>query len=325
MARFTGENRLFRPLQMPNKNIVLATSLSVVIISVVVGLIKYPQEIVGAFKTWSLISTGVSTVVVLCYFAITGVYNWHRQYRQSRKEQQVTETVDEDEWKEARKGKIVSGFQATSDPKRLLEQLKVFRYLDAGLLEQLTNEAKVVELKAGQPLKLERTEMAFVGTGKFVVCFEGETVLRVPIGPGGTLCSYANAIRSLATAFFARKTKEAVNGPRVSVSAVEDGSTAIILTESSFKRLVQSSDLAVAHLTQIMLTRFKRATLPLLLNYFHLDSVMNAFLPYFLYRPASLNSAKFSELLDSIQVSSILEKFAQLSLFVFRKLTDLKD
>lgn len=298
---------------MQNKSIVLGVSVTIGIAAVCLGFLQYRREIIFVFKTWSLVSTAATTVVVLAYFTVTGIYNWHRQYRQSRQEQQEQQISIEQQQQESevdwnvdsRKGiSTPSGINATDDPKRLLEQLKVFYYLEPELLEQMVRHARIAKLAAGQELMLGRREMAFVGIGKFMVTFKGESAstLQVPVGPGGTLCSYANAIRALASAYFVRKSLDTSKGNRVSIRSIEDDSTAIILTEASFKQLVQCSDLAVAHLTQIMLTRFKRATLPILLNYFQLESVMTAFLPYFLYRPSGMNSAKFSEVLDSFQV-----------------------
>ena len=36
-----------------------------------------------AFRTWSMISTALTTIIIFTYFSITGAYNWRRQYTKS--------------------------------------------------------------------------------------------------------------------------------------------------------------------------------------------------------------------------------------------------
>lgn len=290
---------------MPNRSriVIGVSSLVVLLASLSLAFYRNYEVAMKAFKTWSMFSTAASSILLLSYFVITSAYNWRRQYRKSRQEQQRTAQAgpcdsELTDIMQRRASIVKAAIIPTRQPKELLSQIKIFQYVDVASLQTLTQDAQVRVLNPGQVLRLKRTEMAFVGEGAFKVSFRmGDSDdFSVNIGVGGTLTSYANALRALAKAYYSEKSVADRESCRI--EAKEAGGVAIILDEKCFGRLVKASNLAVAHLAQVMLTRFKRATLPLLLNYFHLDSVMTAFLPYFLNKPAS-SSLKITDLIEN--------------------------
>lgn len=291
------------PLFMPNKTriVIVVSSLVVLLSSLAIAFYRNYEVALKAFKTWSMFSTAASSILLLMYFVVTSAYNWRRQYRKSRQEQQRTAQAGpcDYEWKDILKRRtsiVKSATTPTREPRKLLSQLKVFQYVDATALQMLTEKAQVRVLKSSEVLHLKRTEMAFVGEGAFNVSFGTGDDFKVRIGVGGTLTSYANALRALAKAYFTEKSVTELESCRIEAGV--EGGVAIVLDEKCFGRLVETSHLAVAHLTQVMLTRFKRATLPLLVNYFHLDSAMTAFLPYFLNKSTS-STVKITDLIEA--------------------------
>lgn len=273
-----------------------------------------------AFRTISMISTASSTGIIMLYFLITGAYNWRRQYTQTTKTQtddQLEEPSSTNEilWKAIKASKRQAAIPfsresaqilSASEIKTFLEGIKVFEYLDSEILEALLTGSRLQTASKGSKLALKRTDMAFVTFGSFsnsIVTKDKFDGLRVTCKRGQTLTSYSNVMRSLAQYYNGPKRDiyaEISDGRFIESVALED-SQVLILEEASFVALAKKSNLAAAHLTQVILSRFKRATIPLVFDYFNLTGFASSFLGYFVKKSQGSSDVKLTELLNAFQ------------------------
>lgn len=272
------------------------------------------RMIFEAFRTWSMVSTAFTTVTILAYFAVTGAYNWRRQYTQSTKSQkeELSEDVSENErlWEEIRskkvQGKSVNVLKALENKtgmREFLEGIKVFEYLEGESLEKVLEGAMLKSIKKGEGLSVNKTDLVFVTSGSFKTIFTDFSSkangLSVTCTRGKTLTSYSNVMRALA--HFYNKTSDKVEKlESIRITAQED-SQILILSEDCFIGLAQVSKLSVAHLTQVILSRFKRATIPIVFDYFNLTCFATSFLGYFIKKSNGFNDMKLTELLNCYQ------------------------
>ena len=103
---------------------------------------------------------------------------------------------------------------------------------------------------------------------------------------------------------FARYYNKTLEGNEINESMTitsREDSQVLILTEKCFINLAQASKLSVAHLTQVILSRFKRATIPIIFEYLNLTGFASSFLGYFIKKSQGSNDIKMAELLNACQ------------------------
>ena len=276
--------------------------------------LKIYRMIFEAFRTWSMISTAFTTLFIVSYFTVTGAYNWRRQYTQSTKKQkeELIEDVSENErlWEEIRNKKIrrtkIYDKQAIStkpEMKEFLEGIKVFEYLESGPFEQILEGAQLKSLKRGEKLLVNKTDLVFVTFGSFKSTFIDPSSkangLSVTCHTGQNLTSYSNVMRALA--HFYNKTSDKVESLDSICNVTQEDSQVLILNDKCFVGLARVSKLSVAHLTQVILSRFKRATIPIIFDYFNLTGFASSFLGYFVKKSNGFNDIKLTELLNCYQ------------------------
>ena len=272
------------------------------------------RMIFEVFRTWSMISTAFTTLMILSYLSITGAYNWRRQYTQSTKNQkeELIEDVSENErlWEEIRSKKITEKeisdereLETKEEMKAFLEGIKVFEYLESRSFEQVLEGALLKSINKGEKLSVNKTDLVFVTFGSFKTTFidaaSKANGLSVTCRRGQTLTSYSNVMRALA--HFYNKTSDKIEA-LVSISSVaQENSQVLILNDDCFVGLARVSKLSVAHLTQVILSRFKRATIPIVFDYFNLTGFASSFLRYFIKKSNGFNDCKLTELLTCFQ------------------------
>lgn len=274
-----------------------------------------------AFRTWSMFSTAGTTIVIVAYFLITSVYNWRRQYTQSTQvqEAQQMEPISENEllWQDLQQTKqtrqVFKTFSRLSedseDIARFLESIKVFEYLEKSSLQTVLKGATLRDLDKNQEFSLSRTDLAFMTFGSVRATYKdvnhnnnnNNSGLSITCTPGKTLTSYSNVMRAWA------KHYNKTSSGRVDASCVhfvaEESSQILVLREDCFVALAGSSKLSVAHLTQVILSRFKRATMPIIFDYFNLTDLASSFLTYFLKKSHGASDVKLTDLLNACQDS----------------------
>lgn len=152
---------------------------------------------------------------------------------------------------------------------------------------------------------MNKTDLVFVTLGSFRAVFIDNSSkvngLGVTCRRGKTLTSYSNVMRALA--YYYNKTgnekkKDLVSS--INMTATED-SQVLTLNEECFVGLARVSKLSVAHLTQVILSRFKRATIPIVFDYFNLTGFAASFLGYFIKKSNGFSNVKLTELLNCFQ------------------------
>lgn len=274
--------------------------------------LKIYRMIFEAFRTWSMVSTAFTTLTIFLYFTITGAYNRRRQYTKSTRDQkeELIEDVSENErlWEEIRSKKIrgkrkesVLELKTRNDMKAFLEEVKVFEYLEGESLNKVLECAVLKSVRQGEKLVVNKTDLVFVTLGSFRAVFHDNLSICVTCRRGKTLTSYSNVMRALA--YYYNKTdgdkrKDLVSS--INLTADED-SQVLILNEECFVGLARVSKLSVAHLTQVILSRFKRATIPIVFDYFNLTGFAASFLGYFIKKSNGFIDVKLTELLNCFQ------------------------
>lgn len=276
--------------------------------------LKIYQMMFEVFRTWSMISTAFTTLFILSYFTVTGAYNWRRQYTQSTQNQkeELIEDVSENErlWEEIRSKKIrrtktydKKELITNEEMKEFLEGIKVFEYLESSLFKQILEVAQLKAIKKGEKLSVNKTDLVFVTFGSFKSTFIDNASkangLSVTCRRGQTLTSYSNVMRAFA--HFYNKTSDKVEGLESICSVALEDSQILILNAACFVGLARVSKLSIAHLTQVILSRFKRATIPIVFDYFNLTGFASSFLGYFIKKSAGFNDVKLAELLTCYQ------------------------
>lgn len=279
--------------------------------------LKIYKMVFEVFRTYSMISTATTTVLIFAYFTITGVYNWRRQYSQSTLNQKAEQSEDQSEneqlWERIRSTKI-SKSKTESQPHspltedeiiKFIGDIKVFEYLEAESLRQVLKGAVLKSVFKGEKLALKKTDLVFVTFGSFNTIFvdpeSKANGLTVTCTRGRTLTSYSNVMRALAHHFNKTSDKDVELN---SIKAIaKECSQVLILNEECFVKLAETSKLSVAHLTQVILSRFKRATIPIVFDYFNLTDFATSFLGYFIKKSPGFNNAKLTDLLNTIQES----------------------
>lgn len=261
-----------------------------------------------------MISTAFTTLLILSYFTVTGAYNWRRQYTQSTQNQkeELIEDISENErlWEAIRSKKIrrtktydKKELTTKEEMKDFLEGIKVFEYLESSLFKQILEGAQLKAIKKGEKLSVNKTDLVFVTFGSFKSTFIDNTSkangLSVTCRRDQTLTSYSNVMRALA--HFYNKTSDKVEGLVSICSVAQEDSQVLILNDACFVGLARVSKLSVAHLTQVILSRFKRATIPIVFDYFNLTGFASSFLGYFIKKSAGFNDVKLAELLTCYQ------------------------
>ena len=264
-----------------------------------------------------MISTATTTTLIFAYFTITGIYNWRRQYTQStinqKAEQFENKSENEQLWERIRGTKISKTKSSCNrnealkneeeDIIKFMEEIKVFEYLERESLKQTLKGAVLKSVPKGEKLSLKKTDLVFVTFGSFKTIFidhlSKANGLTVTCTRGRTLTSYSNVMRALAHHFNKTSDKE-VELNYIKAIAKED-SQILILNEECFVRLANTSKLSVAHLTQVILSRFKRATIPIIFNYFNLTDFATSFLGYFIKKSPGFNNMKLTDLLNTCQ------------------------
>ena len=264
-----------------------------------------------------MVSTAFSTLMILLYFGVTGAYNWRRQYTQSTKTEKVEliEDVSENEklWEEIRSKKIQKTQKKTWKPletreemKKFLEGIKVFEYLEGDALEQVLRGSVLKTIYKNEILTVNKTDLVFVTFGSFKSSFNDDSSkangLAVSCKRGSTLTSYSNVMRALA--HFYNKTSDSMDNCYLKSSiksCAQEDSQVLILNENCFIELAKVSKLSVAHLTQVILSRFKRATIPIVFDYFNLTGFATSFLGYFIKKSNGFNDVKLTDLLNCYQ------------------------
>lgn len=270
------------------------------------------------FRTWSIVSTATSTILIFAYFTITAVYNWRRQYSQSTMNQKAEQSEEQSEneqlWERIRSTAINKSKTESRAPHQPLNEaeiigfigeIKVFEYLEMESLKQVLKGAVLKSVSKGEKLALKKTDLVFVTFGSFKTIFMDSTNkangLTVTCTRGRTLTSYSNVMRAFAHHFNKTSDKD-VELSSIKAIAKED-SQILILNEECFVQLAKTSKLSVAHLTQVILSRFKRATIPILFDYFNLTDFATSFLGYFIKKSPGFNNIKLTDLLNTIQKS----------------------
>jgi hypothetical protein len=273
------------------------------------------RMIFEAFRTWSMVSTAFTTILILIYFTVTGAYNWRRQYTQSTKNQkeELIDDFSENErlWEEIRSKKILGGTRVSRDKvletkeeiKEFLGRIKVFECLESGSFKKVLEASQLKLIEKGEKLIVNKTDLVFVTFGSFKNTFIDSSTqtngLSVISRRGQTLTSYSNVMRALA--HFYNKTSDKIEGLGSISSVAQEDSQVLILNDSCFVGLARVSKLSVAHLTQVILSRFKRATIPIVFDYFNLTGFATSFLGYFIKKSNGFNDVKLAELLTCYQ------------------------
>ena len=280
--------------------------------------LKIYKLIFEVFRTYSMISTAATTLLIFSYFTITGIYNWRRQYSQSTRNQEAEQSEDKSEneqlWERIRNtknGKIHSKSTSPAAPLReneadiikFMASIKVFEYLEMESLKHILKKAVLKSVPKGEKLALKKTDLVFVIFGSFETIFMDPSSkahgLTVSCTRGRTLTSYSNVMRALAHHF--NKTSDRDSDLNSIKAIAKEDSQVLILTEECFVQLANTSKLSVAHLTQVILSRFKRATIPIVFDYFNLTDFATSFLGYFIKKAPGFNNIKLTDLLNTCQ------------------------
>lgn len=272
------------------------------------------RMIFEAFRTWSMVSTAFTTIVIFSYFTITGAYNWRRQYAQSTRNQKAEQFGDFSEnerlWEEIRthkiekaKSRIYQPLETELDIIKFVENSKVFEYLEGVALKEILKDSLLKTVSEGEKLCLKRTDLVFVTFGSFKTTFIDPSSkandLTVTCTRGKTLTSYSNVMRAFAHCYNKNpRGQEELTSIR---AVAQEDSQILIINEECFVKLAKISKLSVAHLTQVILSRFKRATIPILFDYFNLTGFAASFLGYFVKKSLGSNDVKLSDLLTVYQ------------------------
>ena len=274
------------------------------------------RMIFEAFRTWSMVSTALTTFIIFSYFMITGAYNWRRQYTQSTRNQRAEqfEEVSENErlWESIRAHKMKKSTYKTFKPleseeetAEFMENIKVFEYLEKTALKLTLKGAVLKSVRKGDQLNLKRTDLVLVTFGSFKSTFTDPSSkaneLTVTCSRGMTLTSYCNVMRAFAH-FYNKPKRDTLTEDLAYIKAfAQEDSQVLIFNEECFVRLAKTSKLSVAHLTQVILSRFKRATIPIIFEYFNLTGFASSFLGYFIKKSQGSNDVKLTDLLNTFQ------------------------
>jgi len=277
--------------------------------------LKLYKLIFEVFRTSSMISTATTTILIFAYFAITGIYNWRRQYSQSTRNQKAEQSEDKSEneqlWERIRSTKISKTETLPVAPLRneegviikFIADIKVFEYLEMESLKQILKGAVLKSVPKGEQLTLKKTDLVFVTFGSFKTIFidpaSKANGLTVTCTRGRTLTSYSNVMRALAHHF--NKTSDTATELNSIKTVAQEDSQILVLSEGCFVQLAKTSKLSVAHLTQVILSRFKRATIPIVFDYFNLTDFATSFLGYFIKKSPGFNNMKLTDLLNVTQ------------------------
>lgn len=286
------------------------------------------KMIFEAFRTYSMISTATTTILIFVYFTVTGVYNWRRQYTQStqnqKAEQNENKSGNEQLWERIRGTKISKTKKNEIRPLRneegeiikFMEEIKVFEYLELESLKQTLKGAVLKSVAKGEKLSLKKTDLVFVTFGSFKTIFIDPSSkangLTVTCTRGRTLTSYSNVMRALAHHF--NKTSDTEEELKYIKAIAKEDSQILILNAECFVRLANTSKLSVAHLTQVILSRFKRATIPIVFDYFNLTDFATSFLGYFIKKSPGFNNMKMTDLLNTQETAKNEEKMLKVIL-----------
>lgn len=283
--------------------------------------LQFYRMIFEAFRTWSMVSTALTTIIIFSYFTITGAYNWRRQYTQSTRTQKAEQKEEYSEndriWKEIQTHKLkktskpqiaYKKIENEKETEKFIESIKVFEYLDGEALKETLRESVLMSVSKGEKLvSLQRTDLVFVTFGSFNVTFidpnHNTNRITVTCKKGKTLTSYSNVMRAFGKYY--NKIQTGIDEDEllyINAIAQED-SQVLIINERSFIKLAKTSKLSVAHLTQVILSRFKRAAIPIIFDYFNLSTFSSSFLGYFLKKSQGFNDVKLADLLTTYQES----------------------
>ena len=286
------------------------------------------KMIFEVFRTYSMISTATTTILIFVYFTVTGVYNWRRQYTQSTQNQKAEQNENKSEneqlWERIRGTKISKTKKNEIRPLKneegeiikFMEEIKVFEYLELESLKQTLKGVVLKSVAKGEKLSLKKTDLVFVTFGSFKAIFIDPSSkangLTVTCTRGRTLTSYSNVMRALAHHF--NKTSDTEEELKYIKAIAKEDSQILILNAECFVRLANTSKLSVAHLTQVILSRFKRATIPIVFDYFNLTDFATSFLGYFIKKSPGFNNMKMSDLLNTQETAKSEEKMLKVIL-----------
>lgn len=305
--------------------------------------LKFYRLLFEAFRTWSMISTALTTLIIFAYFLITGAYNWRRQYTKStqnqKAEQAEIKSENEKQWEELRNSKII---KRKLIPKRLefnkkdmaefLESIKVFEYLEGESLQSILEGAYLKNVTKSEEVTVNETDLIFVTFGSFKATFIDSTLnskstngFTITCTRGKTLTSYGNVMRAFAKYYNNSTISSTTTIPlpdrtrnlSVTIVSKEDDSQILVLNEACFTNLALKSKLSVAHLTQVILSRFKRATIPIIFDYFNLTGTMSSFLGYFLKKSQGLDDVKLADMLLTCQETIKTSKYFNFLIPIF--------
>lgn len=240
----------------------------------------------------SLVGTIVCVICVLVYALVSVIYHWRRAYGKIEPSQPLPKDQNEIEW-EAIQQKLKTNpaipperiLINSQDKRHFLAELRVFNYVEEAALSLIAEKSELRMVEKGELLTFANFELVIVTAGRFAVRSTTLETLQATIRKGGALTSYVNVMRGFGSFFFLNgknaARKHFKQTPIANIQALQ-ASQVLIIKDSILHELATVSPLAIAHLTQVILSRFKRATLPVLNDYLGMTERSNqVLLPYF--------------------------------------------
>jgi len=261
---------------------------------------------VAIFRHLTFAGTIAGICIMVIYGMIAFIYHWRRAYSKSEVTSTAPKNLNEEEWMTiqnklsmkpgAMSEKILINQQ---DIRSFLSELKVFNYVEETALNLIAEKSELKMIERDDVLSFTNFELVIVAAGKFIIRSSSLETLQATIRKGGALTSYVNVLRGFGTFYHFKNEvhdKKIVKQSSIATIQALQTSQILIIKDEIFHELAATSTLAIAHLTQVILSRFKRATLPMINEYLGMTDRSNqVLLPYF------VKSANDAALLAELQ------------------------
>ena len=234
-------------------------SILLLILSALVSLVAFTIKNIPSWIKTALSDITTLTCILLTMYLLSD-YLWKRRYQwRHKKSSSITAFTNPSSLFPDEKHDLTG-------PSDLISRIHVFSFLEKEVLELLANSAVIESFSSEFDLNtiLDSDDLVIVETGKVNTCYNG--VLIGCIEGGGLLSSLLHLLCLLTNT-------NLHNHMTITLRIVENGNV-IRIPKEIITELKQQFPLNAAHLMQLTVSRFVRATLGVLKEYTEVDDVI---------------------------------------------------